>query len=145
MKLNVTIEIDGTEVKDVKVNVIDEPEENLKHDYSIYARFFDEACPIWSKEPEYNLMFLKQAEALATERLKTQGYLFLNEVYDMLGLERSKAGQLVGWIYDTDNPIGDNYVSFGLYNTGNEDFINKRKNSVLLDFNVDGNIFERMD
>ena len=145
MKLNVTIEIDGTEVKDVKVNVINEPEENPKHDYSIYARFFDEDNPHWNFDPERNLMFLKQVEVIANTKLRTQGYLFLNDVYEMLGLERSKAGQLVGWIYDKENPIGDNYVSFGIFNAGNEDFVNKRKNSVLLDFNVDGNIFERMN
>ena len=62
----------------------------------------------------------------------------------MLGIPRTKAGQVVGWIFDKDNPIGDNYVDFGLLNTQNEDFVNGYKRSVLLDFNVDGMILDRI-
>ena len=62
----------------------------------------------------------------------------------MLGLPRSKAGQVVGWIYDTCNPVGDNFVDFGLYDKCNEDFINGFEKSTLLDFNIDGVILDRI-
>ena len=62
-----------------------------------------------------NLMFLRRQQDAATDRLKANGYLFLNDVYDMLGIQRTKAGQIVGWVYDEKNPIGDNYVDFGIY------------------------------
>lgn len=115
--------------------------------WSDYARFFDESCAGWSKDPEHNLWFLKCQQAQASERLKLNGYLYLNEVYDMLGIERTKAGQVVGWIYDEKNPVGDNFVDFGIYNGDyepNRRFVNGIERNILLDFNVDGNIFDMM-
>lgn len=115
--------------------------------YSPYARFFDEASPAWEKDPEYNLMFLRAQQQYANDLLRARGHLFLNEVYDMLGIPRSKAGQVVGWVYDENNPIGDNHVDFGIYNIRREvvrDFVNGYERSILLDFNVDGNIWDLM-
>lgn len=113
--------------------------------YSEYARFFDDGCNGWTKDAEYNLMFLKNTQNAANDLLKSRGHLFLNEVYDMLGIPRSKAGQVVGWIYDKDHPIGDNFVDFGIYNTNIEkvrDFVNGYERTILLDFNVDGPIMD---
>ena len=115
--------------------------------YSDYARFFDEACPGWSKDPEYNLTFLKRQQNFANEKLQTNGFLFLNDVYEMIGIPKTKAGQIVGWIYDEKNPVGDNFVDFGIYDVNNEakrDFVNGYERSILLDFNVDGNIRDKM-
>ena len=115
--------------------------------YSSYARFFDEACAGWTKDPEYNLTLLNNQQRFANDILKSRGYLFLNEVYDMLGIPRTKAGQIVGWIYDEKNPIGDNFVDFGIYDinkTVNRDFVNGYERCILLDFNVDGNILDLM-
>lgn len=115
--------------------------------YSDYARFFDDGCKGWEKNSEYNLMFLRAQQQYANDKLQSQGYLFLNDVYDMLGIPRSKAGQVVGWIYDPVNPIGDNYVDFGIYDINRQpvrDFVNGYERTILLDFNVDGNIWELM-
>lgn len=111
--------------------------------YSTYARFFDDGCTGWTKDPEYNLMFLKNQQRYANDLLKSRGHLFLNEVYDMLGIPRTKAGQVVGWIYDEEYPNGDNFVDFGIYDLYNEkarDFVNGYERTILLDFNVDGDI-----
>lgn len=116
--------------------------------YSEYARFFDEYCSGWTKDPERNLYFLKQQQNWANERLKARGYLFLNEVYDMLGIPRTKAGQVVGWVYDEENGCGDNFVDFGIYDLYNEkarNFVNGLERSILLDFNVDGVIWELLN
>lgn len=113
--------------------------------YSEYARFFDDGCTGWDKNPEYSLMFLKAQQNHANDILKSRGHLFLNEVYDMLGIPRTKAGQIVGWVYDETNQIGDNYVDFGFFDTYNEkarDFVNGYERVILLDFNVDGNIYD---
>lgn len=113
--------------------------------YSDYARFFDDGCAGWSKDPEFNLMFVKDQQRYANDLLKTKGHLFLNEVYDMLGIPRTKAGQVVGWIYDEKHPVGDNFVDFGIYDLYNEkkrDFVNGYERTILLDFNVDGNILD---
>lgn len=115
--------------------------------YSDYAKFFDEASPYWQKDPEYNLMFLKSQQQYATDLLRARGRLFLNEVYDMLGIEKTKAGQIVGWVYNPENPIGDNFVDFGIFDMSKERvraFVNGYEPNILLDFNVDGNIWDLM-
>ena len=115
--------------------------------YSDYAKFFDEANPNWKHDPEYNLMFLKSQQQYANDLLKARGRLFLNEVYDMLGIDRTKAGQVVGWVYNKENPIGDNFVDFGIYDMSKERvraFVNGYETNILLDFNVDGNIWDLM-
>lgn len=136
----VVVNEDGTEsVVKTTVNV---PDPNA---ISEYAKFFDESCNGWSKDPEYNLTFLMGQQRWANDLLKSRGHLFLNEVYDMLGIDRTKAGNIVGWIYDEKNPVGDNYVDFGIYNIDNDRnraFVNGFERNILLDFNVDGNILE---
>lgn len=112
--------------------------------YSDYARCFDDGCKGWTKDPELNLVFLKQMQQYANDKLRAKGHLFLNEVYDMLGFPRSRAGQIVGWIYDEKNKVGDNFVDFGIYDATkqpNRDFVNGYERVIWLDFNVDGPIW----
>ncbi len=114
--------------------------------YSDYARFFDESCRPWEKDPEFNLTFLRAQERYANDLLVSRGHLFLNEVYDMLDIPRTKAGQIVGWVYkpNNENHQGDNYVDFGIYDISKQekrDFVNGYERSILLDFNVDGVIY----
>ena len=120
---------------------------------SMYARFFDEYSTSWSKDPEYNYVFLSCQQKYANDMLTKRGHLFLNEVYDMLGLDRTTAGSVVGWVITQSD--GDNYVDFGIFkgrgvaNTAEDvelrDFINGRNASLLLDFNVDGIIYDKID
>lgn len=120
---------------------------DVANEVSEFAKFFDDGCTGWTKDPELNLAFLLKQQAFADDKLKANGYLYLNEVYDMLGIPRTKAGQIVGWIYDEKNPIGDNYVDFGIFNSNkvkNRDFVNGYERTILLDFNVDGNILNLM-
>lgn len=124
------------------INVVEDPS-----NISAYAKFFDAASINWEKNPEANLMFLRAQQQYANDLLVARGHLFLNEVYDMLGIERTKAGQVVGWIYDPKNPNGDNYIDFGIYDVNkakNRDFVNGYEPVILLDFNVDGNIWDKM-
>ena len=111
---------------------------------SMYARFFDELSPEWSKEPEYNSVFLTCQQRYFNQMLIARGHVFLNEVYDSLGLDRTEAGAVVGWIRGPEG--GDNHVDFGLYedNPRARDFVNGREGSILLDFNVDGLIFDKI-
>lgn len=113
--------------------------------YSEYARFFDDGCKGWEKDAEMNLMFLRAQQQYANDLLRARRYLFLNDVYDMLGIPRTKAGQIVGWVYDPDRTDIDNYVDFGIYDVNKpkaRDFVNGYERTVLLDFNVDGNILD---
>ena len=119
-----------TEEKDIYAKTMDS--------ISIYARFFDETNVNWDQDNGYNnYVFLKQQEMAANRKLKSQGHLFLNEVYDMLGLPRSVEGQYVGWV----DGAGDSYISFGVFMKHNKLAVNDGfTEAVLLDFNVDGPI-----
>jgi hypothetical protein len=114
---------------------------------SIYAKFFDASSVYFEKHPESNLIFLKAQQNFANDRLKTRGHLFLNEVYDALGLPHTKAGSAVGWLLSRDGST-DNYVSFGLFEGQEQkirDFVNGYDEAVLLDFNVDGPILNMLE
>lgn len=129
-------------VKKEVVSITDNP-----NDISDFARFFDESCEAWTKDPEHNMFFLKSVQAHFNDKLKAEGRVFLNDVYKALGMQPSKAGHVVGWVYDEKNPVGDNYIDFGLYNMNREaarNFVNGYERTILLDFNIDGNVWELM-
>jgi hypothetical protein len=113
--------------------------------HSQYARFFDSHNANWNPEPEYNWVFLRCQQNWANDMLKARGHLFLNEVYDALGMEHTTAGSVVGWYYSATDG-GDNYVDFGLYNADDvlHDYVTGREGAVLLDFNVDGVIYDKI-
>lgn len=136
------VDENGNEVTET-VKVMDGTDD--PNTYSDYARFFDESCAAWQNDAEYNLTFLKAQQQYANDLLKSRGRLFLNEVYRMLGIDETKAGQVVGWVYNPDNPTGDNFVDFGIYNMQRERvraFVNGYEPNILLDFNVDGVIWD---
>jgi hypothetical protein len=111
---------------------------------SVYARFFDESCSQWTKTPEYNFMFLRAQQNYFNDMLKVRGHVFLNGVYDALGIPRSSAGAMVGWVMRKDGE-GDNFIDFGIFDGDRQktrDFVNGYERSILLDFNVDGVIYD---
>lgn len=148
----VTTDENGKEKK-VKetINVFD----GNPSDYSFY---FDESNPYWEKDGNYNRMFLLAQQQFANDKLRADGFLFLNDVLESIGIEKTKAGQMVGWVFNEDRPNGDNYIDFGIYETyktDKEEFdkdvaIRGRMGKeiydrvVCLDFNVDGNIWDLM-
>lgn len=131
------VDEDGKETEEKKkVLVSDDPNK-----ISEYAKFFDQSCREWSKDPEYNMYFLKSQEKYWNNMLRARGHVFLNEVYDSLGIERTKAGAVVGWVLGAN---GDNHIDFGLYNVERNStrrFVNGVEPVILLDFNVDGVIY----
>lgn len=111
---------------------------------SPYSRFFDELCPAWDKTGEYNLLFVRAQQTMANDILQARGHLFLNEVYDMFDIPHSKEGAIVGWVLNGD---GDNFVDFGLYDPNSDrarEFVNGFEKSILLTFNVDGIIYDKI-
>lgn len=125
---------------------------------SDYSFFFEESNPYWEKDGNYNRMFLLAQQQYANDKLRADGFLYLNDVLYNIGIPKTKAGQIVGWVYDPENPKGDNYVDFGIYETyrrNEESFVKDTvmrerfgkevyERVVLLDFNVDGNILDLM-
>jgi hypothetical protein len=113
---------------------------------NIYGAYFDEESREFREDYEHNLFFLQSQERYANEKLKWQGHLFLNEVYDSLGLPRTDVGAITGWKYQHDPKKGnDGYVSFdimNIYNEPNRNEMRKMNPRFLLDFNVDGEIYK---
>lgn len=109
--------------------------------YSPYAKLFDEYNPNWEKSSEENQYFLMKTEHYANILLKSKGVLFLNDVYDLLSIPKTCAGQIVGWRYDPHSKNSDSKVDFGLCNA--TEFMRGHERSVMLDFNVDGPLFDR--
>ena len=111
---------------------------------SIYARFFDNRSTSWSPQPEYNLLFLRSQQNYANERLQARGHVLLNDVYDALGLDRSPEGCVVGWVKGE----GDDTVDFGIFDGQRMDrfydFVSGQEGAILLDFNVDGVVYEKV-
>ena len=124
--------IDGKNQKITKVD---------PNKWSPYARFFDECSIQFQKNAELNRLFVRATQNHLNDLLQVRGHVFLNEAYDALGLERSKEGAVVGWVLDYN---GDNFIDFGMYTKENARFVNGDERAVLLDFNVDGVIFDKI-
>lgn len=135
----------------VKEDGIEETRAEVVEEFNVLEsdtdKFFDEFNPNFDKHSaSENLKFLALQQSIANEKLRRKGYLFLNDVYTMIGLQPTTAGQAIGWIYDEKNPVGDNIVDFGLGNPNDESvrrFVNGHEKAVLLHFNHDGNILNK--
>lgn len=146
---DVTEEFEGSNETKDRAQMSEEEQTIEALGASEYAVFFDKhTSPYWSPNPDTTMATLRSQERYANDRLVSRGYLFLNEVQDALGLPKTKAGQFVGWVYkDPKLAEGDNFVDFGLDN-----FDNVRRGAalfdeeghVLLDFNVDGVIVDKV-
>lgn len=149
LRFNIKAKEIETEVEDEKGNKTTKKEivnvaENPSSKYSDFARVWECGNPGWTKDAQFNLLYLRKIENYFNDVLKTRGYVFLNEVYEMLGYQKTPAGQIVGWKYNNkENKYADNYIDFGIYNINRQencDFINGYERSIVLDFNVDGPI-----
>lgn len=144
-------------VKHEKVTEIDEDGNKVKIDARIvdldntalaisdYSRFFQTGCKGFDESSgRYNLLYLKGIQAMFNNKLIADGYVMLNDVYRELGFDTIPEGWSIGWVYDEANPIGDNYIDFGLYEARNKNqrAVNDWEPVILMDFNVDGNLYE---
>lgn len=136
----VTIDENGKKTKEkTKVELTDQT--LIRKDNT--CRFFDSNNPNWDQNPSFSMMFLKGQQNILNDLLHTRGHLFLNEVYDALGFEHSPEGAVLGWI----SGEGDDYVDFGLYDPDKDSvrrFVNSTDNIILLEFNHDGVIYDKI-
>lgn len=107
-------------------------------DLSDYAHFFSTSHYLAS-DHDYNMMFLRAEQNYANDKLTSRGYLFLNEVCERLGLPITKAGQVVGWVKNSEK--SDGFVDFNIREIG-RDVDGRYESDILLDFNVDGPILD---
>lgn len=121
----------------------------VEGEHGLYARWFDKDNNNWNEpsQQEYNWLFLRNQQNWVNDMLKARGHVFLNEVYSCLGLSHTSAGAAVGWVYDRNNENGDNFIDFGCWDQKDlpDQFFNGREGAILLDFNVDGPIWQLID
>ena len=152
--------VDVTEAIDAETGEVTQKIVKKSPCLSQYARWFNEGKYdsqtgqwlirnyAWNKSPDVNFATLKSAQIQANARLKANGFLFLNDVYKILGLPMSVEGQIVGWDMCGD---GDHYVDFGVFPEGghqlpvNRRFCNGEVPDALLEFNVDGPILGALE
>lgn len=146
----------GIKAKEVEERVVDEngnestvtktvevADPNVTH--SIYSIPWYEGNTGYTKNAELNKVFLIQQQNWANDKLRLNGVLTLNEVYDMLGAPRTAYGQIAGWVYTEDGSAGDNFVDFGIFdpkNPGACDFLIGHERAIILDFNCIGNVLD---
>lgn len=146
----------GIKSKEVEERVVDENgnettvtktveviDPNVSH--SLYSVVFCEGNTGWTRNAELNKVFLLQQQNYANDKLRLNGVLTLNEVYEMLGVQKTAYGQIAGWVYTEDSSVGDNFVDFGIFDLNSEkkcDFINGFERSIILDFNCVGNVLD---
>lgn len=133
---------DGTEATVTKTVQVADP--NMASEFTFC---FDETCTGWTGDAELNKAFLIQQQNWANDKLRSQGHLFLNEVLDSLGMQRTRSGNAVGWVYDSKNEYADGYVDFGifdLYDEQKRNFVNGYEKSIWLEFNVEGDVLYKL-
>ena len=119
--------------------------ENKNSDYVMY--YDKDTSNLWEKDHSYNMMFLRSQQAHCTNRLSAKKRLFLNDVYALIGVEPTKAGQIVGW--DLSNPASDEFIDFKIqevYREIEDVYTGEKKfePAILLDFNVAGDVWTKM-
>ncbi len=136
----VTVTQKGDKAKKVKVKL---PGDGKP---SQYAKLFSPPNQSWSPTPEYNVMFLRGVQNQSNDRLRARGHLFLNDVYDSLGMDQTSDGAITGWLWGDGGK--DQVVDFGIFDDGSlsrfHDFVTGREGAIWLDFNVDGPIWDKI-
>lgn len=147
----------NVKAKEIEKTVVDEKgkEKTVKETVNVidpsdavddFNRFlFDETNPNYKKVDDYNMMFLRSQQSYFNDLLVARGHVFLNEVLDALGIDRTKAGSVVGWVYDPNDKTRDNYIDFGIFDYTDQNkrnFIDGAERSIMLTFNVDGYILD---
>lgn len=140
-------ESERVDIVDEETGLVESHDRVVDAPGSVYARFYDEVTsPNWSPDPEINLLFLRSQQNWLNDRLKARGHVFLNEVFTELGLSHTKAGAIVGWRWRKGS--GDDVIDFGIWDGTREtvnEFFNGREGAILLDFNVDGVIYDLIE
>lgn len=136
----------GATVEKVKVGNKNETRKTVDpNKISPYARFFDETSTEYRNNAEMNRLYITAQQNYFNNILHARGFVFLNEVYEALGLPWCDAGQVVGWVLSDE---GDNYIDFGIYNAYNSKLVNgslgAEQPGILLDFNVDGVVYGKL-
>lgn len=146
----------GVKATEVDTGEVDENGQPIKKTVKVadkdisnpYSALFDESTSSrWTSDGDYNRIFIRQVQNEANKKLRNRGYLFLNEVLNMLEMPITKVGQFAGWMFEPTNPNIDSFVDFGMYDMNDERkraFLEGDEPSIWLNFNCDGSIINKI-
>ncbi len=138
--------------KTIQVTNVDEASEYAR--YYVKCNFLTPqmGASAWEADMDYNESFIRTQEfiandlMLANSDLNGRSVTFLNTAYAMFGIPPSKRGQVVGWIRDKDNTVGDNRIRFITKRVWKKNEETGEFERVLLvDFNVDGPVLDKAE
>lgn len=125
----------------------------VDEDFSV---LIDETSSVWNHDGHLTALQLIQIEEFANRKLVADGYLFLSDIYERLGISANSVGarklyasRKLGWIYDPANKDIDSYISFGIqdrdgrYSQALKNLDEGLEKYIYLDFNVDGPIEDK--
>lgn len=122
--------------KSKKVNVVDEVND--------YKKYFAPGNPYWENNDDYIQYFFDMKRSYLNKVFRKKGFLTLNEAYRAFGLQETNDGLVVGWVYDRNNPVGDNYIQVYDHKVNVPDENGKLTEVYELDFNCDGLIYDHI-
>lgn len=135
---NIKLENEEGKVETKKTNSIVIPDhKNSPYEFD-YNRF---TATSWQANADYNEMYLRNTQSYFNDLLQFRGHVFLNEVLDQLGIARTPAGAVCGWV----KGAGDDYIDFGYWDTFKHDYSIDSDlcvKNIHLDFNCDGSIWD---
>lgn len=140
VKEKVTDKDGKTKTVKKQIEVIDKEKKGSNWDY---VRVMDGLNPCWDTNVDLTMFYLRAQQSIYNDKLKANGYVFLNDVLKATGFPTTRVGQEVGWIYNPDDPNIDNYIDFGIHEVRVDDDGYKRV--IMLEFNVDGSIINKVD
>ena len=127
-----------------EINAINKQAMDLVNGNAYRFWFRAETSTEWHPHGPSNLNTIMATEHWATNQLHIDGYLFLNDVLDHLGMPKVPHGQLVGWLRGSED--SDSYVE--LISDDYREILNMDddacKMSILLDCNCDGLIWDKI-
>lgn len=135
--VELTVDEDGAQhtlTKSSEVSNVDEAYD--------FARYYIGSDMNNMHDLNYDEMFLRTQQTMANELLQAKHILLLNDVYELLGFKKTKAGAVVGWINDARKPYGDNYVDFRMHLTCHPDKAGELQPAYFLDFNAAGSVLD---
>lgn len=97
--------VEKTTVETTDGKVVEGDAKRANHDFS--CAWYSDSSEFVKDDHQYNMTNISTAERKIDEIMGRKGFILLNQVYDVLGLERTKEGMLMGW------DQGD-FFSFGI-------------------------------
>lgn len=144
-KIEETIIDENGKAKKVK-STVEVADTDACEDWNVFI--FDSTNPLWTGNMDMDILTLKCEQQYATDKLRADGHLFMNDALYRTGFHKTPIGQRAGWIWDphNDDEERDGFVDFRIQPSHrfNDEFPNGVEPIIILEFNCDGDIYSQM-